>query len=111
MSDELKRAIENYLIAVGNLTNARSRLEQEISKVENEASEPLLAKPKTILGLSARGRHALNRLRCSTVGDVVKVTVEEFLTPSGNGLRVLREVREKLAKFNLRLADDDFEGA
>jgi DNA-directed RNA polymerase alpha subunit len=58
------------------------------------------------LNFNTRIRKVLNRLNCRTVKDLVTHTAEDLLERKNFGETSLREVREKLALYNLYLAGE-----
>lgn len=66
----------------------------------------ILTKSVEDLQLSRRGRKAMGRLGIQTIGDLVRRRPEELLEVKNFGLKALNEVREHLAKHELKLRGD-----
>lgn len=68
--------------------------------------QALLNKPVTELNLSVRARKCMNRLGITTLGELIERSADELLEAKNFGQTSLKEVREKLAQYNLRLRGD-----
>lgn len=73
---------------------------------EDAEQQALLARPISDLNLSVRPRKCMIRLGISTLGDLVKRSVEDLLKCKNFGMSGVREIREKLALLGLKLKDD-----
>ncbi|MDO4586596.1 MAG: DNA-directed RNA polymerase subunit alpha C-terminal domain-containing protein [Planctomycetia bacterium] len=73
--------------------------EEELSAEE----QSVLARPVSDLNLSVRARKCMNRLNIQTIGELVRRTAEELLECKNFGVTSLKEIREKLVDFNIRL--------
>ncbi|MCS7021177.1 MAG: tetratricopeptide repeat protein [Gemmataceae bacterium] len=78
-------------------------LQQQHLSPEEQA---LLNKPVTELNLSVRARKCMNRLGITTLGELIQRSADELLEAKNFGQTSLKEVREKLAQYNLKLRGD-----
>lgn len=60
-------------------------------------------RPVADLDLSVRARKCMNRLGIRTIGELVRKSAEDLLACKNFGVTSLREINEKLAKYNLKL--------
>ncbi len=76
-------------------------------QVEVESLSPdeqaVFARPVTDLNLSVRSRKCMNRLNIATIGELVSRTQDELLECKNFGVTSLKEIREKLTNFNIKL--------
>ncbi len=86
----------------GKQYEARYRTQVQLSPEE----QALLNKPVSDLNLSVRARKCMNRLGITTLGELIQRSADELLESKNFGQTSLREVREKLAQFNLKLRGD-----
>lgn len=61
------------------------------------------SRPVGDLNLSVRARKCMNRLNIQTIGELVRRTADELLECKNFGVTSLKEIREKLVDFNIRL--------
>jgi hypothetical protein len=93
--------------------NAKAEREKE-SRARSEAifrgvaqkSSPTLLTPVGDLSLSARAAKVMRRMGLTTIGQLVMKTGDELLEERNFGVTSLYEVREKLKKIGLCLADE-----
>ena len=75
--------------------------------VEIESLSPdeqaVLLRPVTDLNLSVRARKCMSRLNLQTIGELIQKTQDELLGCKNFGVTSLKEIREKLTIFNLKL--------
>lgn len=75
--------------------------------VETESLSPdeqaVLLRPVTDLNLSVRARKCMNRLNIQSIGELVRRTADELLDCKNFGVTSLKEIREKLVNFNIKL--------
>lgn len=75
--------------------------------IETESLSPdeqaVLMRPVTDLNLSVRARKCMNRLNIETIGDLVRKTQDELLECKNFGVTSLKEIREKMTAYNLKL--------
>ncbi len=65
--------------------------------------QAVLMRPVTDLNLSVRARKCMTRLNIQTVGELVRRTADELLECKNFGVTSLKEIRERLTAFNIRL--------
>ncbi len=65
--------------------------------------QAVLLRPVTDLNLSVRSRKCMNRLNIKTIGELVIHTADELLECKNFGVTSLKEIREKLTNFNIKL--------
>jgi len=87
----------------GQHYDPRHRTQQEYLTPEEQA---LLNKPVSELNLSVRARKCMNRLGITTLGELIQRSADELLEAKNFGQTSLKEVREKLAQYNLKLRGD-----
>lgn len=66
-------------------------------------SVPVNEVPITELNLSVRARKCTTKLGINTIGDLIRHTAEDLMECKNFGVTSLKEVREKLAEYNLKL--------
>ncbi|MDR0704137.1 MAG: tetratricopeptide repeat protein [Planctomycetaceae bacterium] len=75
--------------------------------VEMETLTPdeqaILLRPVTDLNLSVRARKCMNRLSIQTIGELVRKTADELLECKNFGVTSLKEIRERLTVYNIKL--------
>lgn len=80
---------------------------QPAETIEVESLTPdeqaVLLRPVTDLNLSVRARKCMNRLGIQMISELVRRTADELLECKNFGVTSLKEVREKLTQYNLRL--------
>lgn len=59
-----------------------------------------------MLNLSVRARKCMNRLNISTIGELISRSADELLDCKNFGVTSLKEIREKLVEFNVKLRGD-----
>jgi len=69
------------------------------------AQAELLARPASTLELSVRARKCLQRLGVNTIGDLIARTESQLMESRNFGERSLQEVKDQLARLNLRLRE------
>ncbi|MGL4943894.1 MAG: DNA-directed RNA polymerase subunit alpha C-terminal domain-containing protein [Thermoguttaceae bacterium] len=62
-----------------------------------------LLRPVTDMNLSVRARKCLNRLGIQTIGELIQQSADELLECKNFGVTSLKEIRERLVPFNVRL--------
>lgn len=77
---------------------------QKSEQVSSGTNADILIKD---LEFSVRSRNCLKRAGIQTLGELVTKKVSELLEIKNFGKKSLKEVREKLAQFNMQLPDDD----
>lgn len=84
---------------------APEKVEEEPPQEDQLSNEEqgLMIRPVTDLNLSVRARKCLNRKNIKTIGELVRMTPEELLDCKNFGVTSLKEIREKLIPFNLKL--------
>lgn len=75
-------------------------LEAETLSPDEQA---VLMRPVTDLNLSVRARKCMNRLGIVTIGELVRRTADELLDCKNFGVTSLKEIREKLTTYNIKL--------
>jgi DNA-directed RNA polymerase subunit alpha len=65
--------------------------------------QALLNRPVSDLNLSVRARKCMARLGINTLGELIRYSADELLECKNFGVTSLREVRDKLAAFGLKL--------
>ena len=83
---------------------------QPVETVETQQLSPeeqsVLARDVADLKLSVRARKCMNRLNIQTIGELVKRSADELLECKNFGVTSLKEIREKLVNFNVKLRGD-----
>ena len=72
----------------------------------SEEEQSVLVRPVADLNLSVRARKCMNRLNIQTIGELVRRTAEELLECKNFGVTSLKEIRESLVAFNIKLRND-----
>lgn len=104
---EIKEMMTQNGLRLGQFAHERPLLEQKFEPVAVSPDEQaLLNKPIAELNLSVRARKCMMRLGVSTIGDLVRRSADELLEVKNFGVTSLKEVREKLAEYGLRLRGD-----
>ncbi|MDR0870512.1 MAG: tetratricopeptide repeat protein, partial [Planctomycetaceae bacterium] len=65
--------------------------------------QAVLNRPVADLNLSVRAKKCMNRLNIQTIGELVRKTQDELLKCKNFGVTSLKEIRERLTAFNLKL--------
>jgi DNA-directed RNA polymerase subunit alpha len=73
---------------------------------EVEVTGPITDAPIWLLNLSVRSRKCTTKLNIRTVGELIQHTGEDLLECKNFGAVSLKEVREKLAEYGLKLKDN-----
>ncbi|MDR1963986.1 MAG: tetratricopeptide repeat protein [Planctomycetaceae bacterium] len=80
---------------------------QTSEPVEVETLSPdeqaILLRPVTDLNLSVRARKCMSRLGIQTIGELVRKTADELLECKNFGVTSLKEIRERLTVYNIKL--------
>ncbi|MDR1958519.1 MAG: tetratricopeptide repeat protein [Planctomycetaceae bacterium] len=101
--DEIRNMLTLKGLQLGQLATEKHTPET----VEVEALSPdeqaTLARPINDLNLSVRARKCMNRLGIQTVGELVRRTADELLECKNFGVTSLKEIREKLTVYNIKL--------
>lgn len=71
-----------------------------------EPPPPILLNPVNDLKLSVRVSEVMRKLKITTIGDLCQTHVDDLLVAQNFGEKSLIEVREKLARHNLKLPGD-----
>lgn len=71
----------------------------------SSAQAELLARPASTLELSVRARKCLQRLGVNTIGDLTSRSESQLMESRNFGQRSLDEVKDQLARLNLRLRE------
>lgn len=66
-------------------------------------ADATLALPISELNLSVRSRKCMVKLGIDTIGDLVRRTCEDLIECKNFGVTSLKEVRDKLAEYGLKL--------
>ncbi|MDO5580925.1 MAG: DNA-directed RNA polymerase subunit alpha C-terminal domain-containing protein [Planctomycetia bacterium] len=105
---------ETSLVEIKDMLSMKG-LRLGISSVEKPAAEPqeaeelseeeqsVLLRPVADLNLSVRARKCMNRLNIQTIGELVRRTADELLECKNFGVTSLKEIREHLVDFNIKL--------
>lgn len=101
--EEIKQMLVLKGLRLG--ANAPEKPATETPKFETLTQEEqgILVRPVTDLNLSVRARKCLNRKNIQTIGELVRLTADELLDCKNFGVTSLKEIREKLTQFNIKL--------
>ncbi len=76
--------------------------EPEVEEISEE-EQNILSRPVGDLNLSVRARKCMNRLNIQTIGELVRRTADDLLECKNFGVTSLKEIRERLTVFNIKL--------
>lgn len=100
---EIKEMLSLKGLELGQFATGK-RSDSPISLESLSADEQAtLIRPVTDMNLSVRARKCLNRLNIHTIGELVHQTADELLECKNFGVTSLKEIRERLVPFNIRL--------
>ncbi|MDR2754909.1 MAG: tetratricopeptide repeat protein [Planctomycetaceae bacterium] len=96
------------MLALKGLRLGQFATDKQIQEtVEIETLSPdeqaILLRPVTDLNLSVRARKCMNRLGIQTIGELVRKTADELLECKNFGVTSLKEIRERLTVYNIKL--------
>lgn len=93
-------------LRLGMFSQDKQRVETpEVAQLSPE-QQSVLSRPVGDLNLSVRARKCMNRLNIGTLGELVSKSADELLECKNFGVTSLKEIRDKLVEFNIRLKGD-----
>ena len=101
--DEIKEMLVMKGLRLGMYASEKPVAEQPEAEQLSEEEQSVLARPVADLNLSVRARKCMNRLNIQTIGELVRRTADELLECKNFGVTSLKEIREKLVNFNIKL--------
>lgn len=101
--DEIKEMLTLNGLKLGCLSTEKQLPEAPKAEELSQEEQGMLARPVTDLNLSVRARKCLNRKNIQTIGELVILTADELLDCKNFGVTSLKEIREKLTSFNIKL--------
>ncbi len=101
--DEIKRILHEKNLKLGMFSAEKQRADAVETAQLSEEEKSVLARPVSDLNLSVRARKCMNRLNIQTLGELVSRSADELLEIKNFGVTSLKEIREKLENFNIRL--------
>jgi DNA-directed RNA polymerase subunit alpha len=101
----LGQAIEEGEMGAPGWPSTAEDMEAFQPKELTAGEEDLLSRPIDELQLSARGRKCMEKLNVRTLGDLAQKTEEDLLGCKNFGQTSVEQVKEKLAKFGLKLRE------
>lgn len=103
--EEIKKVLAEKGLKLGMLNTEKRPEQVETSRLTPE-EQSVLKRPVADLNLSVRARKCMNRLGVQTLEELVSRSADELLEIKNFGATSLKEIRDKLADFNLRLKGD-----
>ncbi|MDO5552637.1 MAG: DNA-directed RNA polymerase subunit alpha C-terminal domain-containing protein [Planctomycetia bacterium] len=100
---EIKEMLTLKGLRLGQYATDKPAVEQPEVEVISEEEQSVLIRPVADLQLSVRARKCMNRLNIQTIGELVRRTSDELLECKNFGVTSLKEIREKLVAFNIKL--------
>ena len=101
---EIREMMANKGLAIGQFAHEK---EEESDVVDTTNLSPdklaLLDRPISDLNLSVRARKCMTRLGLTTIGELVRKSMDDLLECKNFGVTSLTEVREKLEQVDLKL--------
>ena len=104
--DEIKKILQDKGLKLGMFSAEKQRADTADVATLSEEEKNTLARPVSDLNLSVRARKCMNRLNIQTLGELVSRSADELLEIKNFGVTSLKEIREKLVEFNIRLKGD-----
>ncbi len=104
--DEIKKILFEKGLKLGMFSAEKQRADTADVAMLSEEEKNILARPVSDLNLSVRARKCMNRLNIQTLGELVSRSADELLEIKNFGVTSLKEIREKLVEFNIRLKGD-----
>ena len=95
--------LSNKGLSIGQ--HATELAEEDTVDVANLSpdEQALMDRPISDLNLSVRARKCMTRLGLTTIGELVRKSMDDLLECKNFGVTSLNEVREKLTQANLKL--------
>ena len=104
--EEIKKMLAERDLRLGMFSQDKQRVETpEVAQLSPE-QQSVLSRPVGDLNLSVRARKCMNRLNIGTLGELVSKSADELLECKNFGVTSLKEIRDKLVEFNIRLKGD-----
>jgi len=101
--DEIRNMLALKGLRLGQLATEKHVQEVVEFEVLSPDEQATLVRPVTDLDLSVRARKCMNRLGIQTIGELVRRTADELLECKNFGVTSLKEIREKLTVYNIKL--------
>lgn len=90
-------------LRLGMFSNEKHSPEPLESEPVSEEEQSILARPVADLNLTVRARKCMGRLNIHTIGELVRRTPDELLECKNFGVTSLKEIRERLVDFGIKL--------
>lgn len=100
---EIKEMLTLKGLQLGSGSTEKAVTEEPKMEQLSQEEQGLLVRPVTDLNLSVRARKCLNRKNIQTIGELVRLTADELLDCKNFGVTSLKEIREKLTLFGIKL--------
>lgn len=100
---EIKEMLTLKGLRLGLYSTEKPAEEEPQAEPISQEELGLLARPVTDLNLSVRARKCLNRKSIQSIGELVRLTADELLDCKNFGVTSLKEIREKLTQFGIKL--------
>ena len=100
---EIKEMLTVKGLRLGMFSTEKPAAEEPKEEQLSDEEAGLLLRPVTDLNLSVRARKCLNRKNIKTIGELVRLSADELLDCKNFGVTSLKEIREKLTNFNIKL--------
>lgn len=100
---EIKQILSLKGLSLGQLATEKHTSETYEAESLSPDEQAVLMRPVTDLNLSVRARKCMNRLGIVTIGELVRRTAEELLDCKNFGVTSLKEIREKLTVYSIKL--------
>ncbi|MBR4833486.1 MAG: tetratricopeptide repeat protein [Thermoguttaceae bacterium] len=103
---EIKEILQQKGLKLGMYSTEKQPVETVETQQLSPEEQSVLARDVGDLKLSVRARKCMNRLNIHTIGELVKRSADELLECKNFGVTSLKEIREKLVDFNVKLRGD-----
>ncbi len=103
---EIKEILQQKGLKLGMYSTEKQPVETVEAQQLSPEEQSVLARDVADLKLSVRARKCMNRLNIHTIGELVKRSADELLECKNFGVTSLKEIREKLVDFNIKLRGD-----
>lgn len=103
---EIKEILQQKGLKLGMYSTEKQPVETVETQQLSAEEQSVLARDVADLKLSVRARKCMNRLNIHTIGELVKRSADELLECKNFGVTSLKEIREKLVDFNIKLRGD-----
>ncbi|MDR3197170.1 MAG: tetratricopeptide repeat protein [Planctomycetaceae bacterium] len=100
---EIREMLALKGLRLGQFSTEKQTEEAPEAETLSPDEQAMLLRPVTDLNLSVRAKKCMNRLGIQTIGELVRKTADELLECKNFGVTSLKEIRERLTVYNIKL--------